>query len=364
MNMKTDESTTTARRVALVLLVIVVATGTIPILAVAQPGGDAGGTIVVEEGETVDSVNAVAGNVVIYGTVENGVSVAAGNVRIADGGTVGGDVQAFGGNVEIAGTVDGDVTAGGGNVIVAESGSIAGNLEAGAGTIQLNGQIDGDVEVGADRITIGDNAEIGGDLTYSGTLEGNEGAVAGTITEDEGVGPDFAPTLGPLASWVFALYGLVLNLILGAILLALFPRFSRGVADRVATSPVRAGLVGLAILIVVPILLIAIAITVVGIPITVLGLFAFALVSWIGIVYGWFALAAWVLSAAGVDSLWLALVVGLVVGTLLSQLPYVGGLLTLLVLLLGLGALSMGLYGRRRRNRETRAGQGTGPAAD
>ncbi|AGB14855.1 Integral membrane protein CcmA involved in cell shape determination [Halovivax ruber XH-70] len=347
------------RQIGAVVLVTLLLVGSMPLAVTAQTDGDAGGSVVVEEGETVDTVNAFAGHVVVRGTVEGDVMALAGNVRIAESGSVEGDVSAFAGNVEIAGTVEGDVMAAGGNLQIAESASIAGDLEAGAGTAMIDGEIDGDAEISADTITLGETASIGGDLAYSGDLQGNQDAVSGTITEDANLGPDVGPNLGPLASWFVALYGLILNLILGAILLALFPYFSRRVAGRGGSSPLRAGLIGLGVLIVVPILLVAIAITVVGIPITILGFLVFAIVCWISLVYGWFTIGAWVLSAGGVESAWLALVVGLVGGALLSQLPFVGALLTFLVLLLGLGALSMGIYGNRRRERDSEARQTT-----
>ena len=109
-----------------------------------------------------------------------------------------------------------------------------------------------------------------------------------------------------------------------------------------------------------PVVLVALAVSVVGIPLSILGAFGFAAVVWIGIVYGRFAVAAWLRSAIDLDNRWLALIVGLVGGAALSRLPIVGGLLDLLVLLLGLGALAAGLYGgwrtARKREREPRRG--------
>ncbi|MFC4436091.1 MULTISPECIES: bactofilin family protein [Natrialbaceae] len=333
-------------RVAIVLLVVVLL-GTMPASVAAQSDERAGGTIVVEEGETVDEIEAFAGTVIISGTVTNDVSAFAGNVHID--GEVGGDVEAVSGNVEITGTVDGDVSGAGGNFAVAEGATIGGSLEAGAGAVEIDGTIAGDAAVGAETIRLGENAAIGGDLRYSGTLEGNTDAVAGEITEDSRIGIE--PTLQPFAGWLFAAYAFVLNLLLGAILLGLFPRFSDGVARRVATDPVRSGLAGLGVLVGVPILLVAVAITIVGIPVTVVGALLFVLLVWIGVVYGRFAVAAWLLSYADVENRWLALVVGLLGGAVLAQIPFVGGLLNFLILLLGLGALARGLYGHRRTAR-------------
>ncbi len=347
---------------ALVVAVVAGAVATATPIATADESGT-GGTIVVEEGETVDDIEAVAGNVIIEGTVTGDVNALSGNVEI--NGEVGGDVEAAAGNVELTGDIDGDVSTAGGNVVVADGATIGGSLEAGAGTVTVDGTIDGDATIGAETIALGSDAEIAGDLRYSGTLEGNTDAVAGTITEEGWFDVGMEPTVQPIAEWVFAVYAFVLNLLLGAILLALFPRFSGAVASRVATSPVKSGLAGLAILIGVPILLVAIAITIVGLPITVVGAFLFVLLVWIGVVYGRFAVAAWVLSYAGVGNRWLALVVGLLGGALLGTIPYVGGLLNALIALLGLGALAIGLYASRR-GRETgqSATPSSGPTAE
>jgi cytoskeletal protein CcmA (bactofilin family) len=348
-------SRTSARRRIAVVVLVVVLLGTVPAGVAAQSESTVGGTVVVGEGETIDELEAVAGTVVVEGTVTGDVSAAAGDVRIVNGGEVGGDLEAAAGSVTIDGTVDGDVNAGAGSVEVGEDATVGGEFTAGAGNVVIDGTLEGDAAIGAETITLGEEAEIAGDLRYSGDLQGNTDAVAGSITEDSSLGVDIGPTLQPFASWLVSLYTLALNLLLGAALLALFPRFSDGIADRVATDPVRTGLVGLGVLVGIPLLLAAAAITIIGIPFTIVGGFAFALVIWIGIVYGRFAVAAWLLSYADVENRWLALVVGLVGGAILAQIPFLGGLLNFIMLLLGLGALAWGLYGHRRtaRTRES-----------
>ncbi|RQH00756.1 bactofilin family protein [Natrarchaeobius oligotrophus] len=353
----TSNRRTRARALFLVVLAVALC-ATIPATAAAQSESQVSGTVVVEEGETVDELEAFAGTVVVEGTVTGDVSVVAGNVRID--GDVGGDLEAASGSVTIAGSVDGDVEAAAGNVELVEGATVGGDLSAGAGSIAIDGSIDGNVAAGADTIRLGDEAAIAGDLRYGGDLVGNTDAVAGEIREDTSVGVDLTPTVQPIASWLFSLYVLGMNLLLGAALLALFPRFSDGVAGRVANDPLRTGVVGVGALVGVPILLIAIAITVVGIPLSFLGGLGFALAIWIGIVYGRYAIAAWLLSAVGVENRWLALVAGLVAGALVVQIPYLGNPINLVVLLLGLGALARGLYGHwhthRERDRESSAG--------
>lgn len=342
------------RPAVVVLLAFVLVVGFLPSTAAAQSG--IGGTVIVEEGETVSEVNSVAGSVIVRGTVAGDVSAFAGDVYVTESGVIEGDLSAAAGNVRIAGTVNGEVASGAGNVRVEETGVVQGSFQVGAGNVIIDGEIAGDATIGAETIRLGDDARIGGSLTYDGNLEGNQGAVEGDITRDRTLGGEIVTDFGPLASAVFSVYAFLFNLILGAFLLAVFPRFSAGVADRVATDPIRTGLVGLGVLIAVPILLLAFAITVIGIPITIVGAFVFVLVVWIGIVYGRYAVGAWLLSLANVGNKWAGLLVGLLIGAILAEVPIVGGLINFLIFLLGLGALSIGLYAHLR-------GFGSKPAA-
>ncbi|WP_254532165.1 bactofilin family protein [Natrinema gelatinilyticum] len=351
-------------RLVVAMLVVIVTFGIGPMTVAAQPNPQTGGTVVVEEGETVDGLESFAGTVIVRGTVTGDVSAVAGDVTIASTGSVEGDLEAAAGSVTIEGVVDGDVQIGAGRVTVAENGTVNGTFMVGAGNVIVDGTIDGDAEIGAETIRLGETASITGDLRYDGDLEGNTDAVAGSVEEDSSLGVDGGPTVQPFASWIVAVYTLVVNLLLGAVLLALFPRFSDNVAASVSTSPIRSGLLGLGVFVGIPVLLIALAITIVGIPLSIVGVIAFSFLLWIATVYGWFAVAAAVLSAIGIGNRWLALVVGLVVGAAITRVPIVGGLITFLVLLLGLGAIARGLYGHRRTVRERERGHGVRTGSD
>lgn len=353
MDLKTD---TLVWKGLSILLAAVVLVAFVPGIAVAQTG--IGGAIVVEEGQTVSSVEGVGGTITIHGTVTGDVSGAAGTVLVT--GTVEGDVNVAAGSLEIAGDVGGDVASGTGSFHLREGGSIGGNLDIGAGDARIDGTIGGDAQIGAETIRLGETASIAGSLTYDGDLQGNLDAVAGEITHDPTLSGTILPNLQPLASWAAAAYAFVANLVLGAILLVLFPRFSRGVADRVRDDPVRTGAAGLGVLIGVPILLLLLTLTIVGIPLMLGGALLFVFLAWIALVYGRFAVGAWLVSLfaaedtdriAGVDRRWVALVVGLLVIPVIAQLPYLGWLINLGVFVLGLGAVAWGLYARRSEAR-------------
>jgi len=150
-----------------VVLVIVLFLSTVTGVVAAQSIQGTSGTIVVEEGETVSSVDALAGTIVIRGTVTGAVSGAAGDVRID-------------------GEVRGGVTAGSGNVQVTETARIGGDGSVGAGYVRTDGRIDGDVRAGAETIVIGPNAEVGGEFRYDADsfTQDPAAAVVGGVVED------------------------------------------------------------------------------------------------------------------------------------------------------------------------------------
>ena len=338
--------TSRTRKLVVVLLALVVAASLFPGVASAQSG--VGGTTVVESGETVSSVSGVYGTIVIEGTVTGDVSGLAGDVVVRESGIVEGNLDVAAGNVRIAGTVAGSVSAGAGSIHITETGVVQGTFEVGAGEVRIDGRIDGDATIGAETIRLGDNAALAGSLTYDGTLEGNTNAVAGDITRDRSIGTGMVTDIQPFASWVFAINAFLLNLLLGAVLLGLFPRFSNGVAERVTANPVRSGLVGLGTVVAVPIVLVLVAITVIGIPLSLVGLFAFLFVIWIGLVYGRFAVGYWLLTQVDIHNKWAGLVAGLLLAVLLHQIPYVGGLANFVIVMLGIGALIGAIVASRR----------------
>ncbi|MCL7416222.1 MAG: polymer-forming cytoskeletal protein [Halalkalicoccus sp.] len=306
-----------------------------------------GETVVIEEDETVEGdLTAVASTVVVQGTVDGDLTAFGGDVLIE--GEVTGDAEAFAGTVRVTGDVGGEVNAAAGTVVVSEGASV-GALSAAGGNVAIEGTVAGDVEAAAGSVSLGSEAVVGGDLTYGGELNRHPDAeVAGSVSEESTTGPVPAP-IGELPTpptWLGPIYWLLVNLVLGAVLLAAFPRFSDGVATTARTAALKSVGVGVLVLVGVPIALGLVAVTLVGIPLSVAGALLFALLLWIGSVYGRFALGAWLLALADAENRWIALVLGLVVVAVVGLLPYLGEFVDLLVLLVGLGALSLALYGR------------------
>ena len=346
-------ATTRGRRALALLLAVLLVT---PLLAgVAAADQRAGGTVVVEEGETVtDGLQATGGTVVVRGTVEGDLEAFAGTVEIAESGTVTGDVSAVAGSIRIAGRVGGDADLVGGSVVVTTPAIVAGDIEGAAGSFTIDGTVQGSVRVGAGTITLGPEAVIEGDFVYDGDLERAEGsAVGGEVRQD----PNLGAVVGvpSIAAWMVTVYSLLVTLLVGALLLLAFPGTSAIVANETANSPLRTLGLGLVALVAVPLLIVVLFLTVVGIPIALVVLFLYALLLWLAFVWGQYAVGAWLLALGDREHRWMALVVGVLAVFLLGLVPILGGIVSFVVLLIGLGGVAVAVYrgGRSRRENAT-----------
>ncbi|MFB6304632.1 MAG: polymer-forming cytoskeletal protein [Haloferacaceae archaeon] len=324
---------------ALVLLSLLVAPG------VAAAENRAGASVVVDPGERVDGLTASGGSVVVYGVVDGNLEAYAGTVVVAENATVTGNVNAYAGSVRIEGTVEGRVVAYGGSVVVSRTGTVRRSLGAAAADVSVAGRVGGDVTVGADTLRLAPTARVGGDVNYDGEVSVADGArVDGEIrrVRDLGIGPA-PPSLPP---GTFLVYGLLTNLLLGAILLYGGEEFSSDVVEAAALDTLTSLTHGVAAVVVAPLVALGLALTVVGIPLALVWLLALPLFGWVGAVYGRFAVGAWLLSYAEVETPWAGLVAGVVVVGLAGRIPYVGLPVRALVLVLGLGALVVELRSR------------------
>lgn len=340
--------------VCIVLLLVLLPLGTT--VAAAQSAPMNSGSIIVEEGETVDTVDGVAGTVVVRGTVTGDISAVAGSIRIAESGTVDGNVDGSAGSIVIAGTVYGDVQVGAGSFELTDTGRVGGDLEAGAGYIRVDGAVDGNVKAAGGAVDIGPNALVDGEFRYDAEdfTQSPDAVVEGGVVEDPTLSMDRG-TGGTsfLPSWFNSAYSLAASFLFGAVLLAVFPQFSESVASTGQDDPLVSAGIGLATLVGVPIVLVIVAVTVIGIPLALAGIGLFVLAIWAAVVYGKFTVGVWVLGLADQDNRWLALIVGLVGFAVISLIPILGGVAEFIVFLLGLGALALALREQYRSDEST-----------
>ena len=323
----------------------------------------AGGDVTIDGRVTGDLVIA-GGTLTINGRVDGDVLAAGGQVRL--NGPVGESVRAAGGDLRFAGAIAGDLLGMAGSLRTTPQAAIAGEsylmggdlrldgqlgqaLEARAGSLALGGSVGGPARLYAERLAVGEGARIAGPLRMETETEAPiaAGATVGgeiqrnTIEREEGA--------GGLAGWVI---GFLMALLVGLTALWLVP----GAADRssrlAVRSPGQRFLIGFLTLLVAPVAAVLAMITVVGIPLGLLLLAAFAAALYLSqLVVAWTAgrkLLEGRVDMQGFGGRAGALALGLLIVYLLRAIPVVGVIVTLAIVMWGLGTLVALAYQRRR----------------
>lgn len=325
----------------IVLLTIILLTGT-----TATAYEASGGLIEIGPNRTVDSLQAAGSTVVIEGTVDGDAQVFASDVQVP--GTITGDLQAFSASTSIDGIIGGDVETFSGTVRTGAGSSIGGDLSAFGSTIDLAGAVNGSSELFGSVITLQETGHLRGNLTYAAETFRNMGQVDGVIHEEE-QRPEGTGSLDLLDE----LAGLGVELFLGAILLLVAGRFTRESVETAGDRWAWRALLGFAFLAVTPFVLVLLMITIIGIPAALIGILLYGGVIMLGSVIGALLIGRTVIDRFGLESMYVALVTGLVLMVVLEQTPLIGGLISLAVLFTGVGGLLTVTHDRWR-------GRGTG----
>jgi cytoskeletal protein CcmA (bactofilin family) len=327
------------------------------------------GTIDVE-GTVNGSALLFGGNITVGGTVSRDLMVTGGNVNVTGevkgsirmaGGTlninapVGEDVVVAGGNITLGekATVGRDVVIGGGTVSI--TGPVGRKILAGAGDVTIRGPVGGDVQAYVDKLRLERGANIQGRLTY---WSNNEAAIAsgasvkGRIERREPPGRNQTPApVQAFIGWLQALVGL---LAVGLILLLILPGFTARATGAIRSSPWASLGLGVEVLIGVPIaaiLIFILGLFVGGWWLALFGLAAYILACIVGFVISGLLAGQWILEQlrrSSIHPIW-ALLLGLVVLTIVTAVPIVGGVIGFLAVVFGLGALTLALARSRAR---------------
>ncbi|HZR45500.1 MAG TPA: polymer-forming cytoskeletal protein, partial [Candidatus Manganitrophaceae bacterium] len=303
------------------------------------------GEVVEIRGTVHGDVYAAGKEIRIEGTVDGDLLAAGGNVRVS--GKVAQNARIAGGEVTVAGAIGRNLTAAGGKILLAENGAVGGNVTA-AGDLTVSGRIGGRLRTMAGHVRVTSSAAVGGEVRYvsreAAAIE--EGARIDGQVLQQSPPRIFDFSAGAFSGFLVGLFlfiriiSLISTLIIGIFLIALFPRFSREVVATLKQKPLASLGWGFVLTIAVPVIFIGLLVTLVGIPVAFI-LFPLYLISlylarlvfilWIG------AALLDRFGAGGHEGL--ALLIGLLIYSLLTAIPGPGGLITLLIIMVGLGAV-------------------------
>lgn len=325
------------------------------------------GTEVRPTGPIHGDLVAAAGRISVDYPIDGDAVLAAGSIDVR--GRVGEDLRVAGGFVTLTGRVRGEALAVAGSLAfgpdaelggrawlaggdVAVAGRFHRDVKVYARNVLLLGHVTGNVHVFATTIEVLPNARIEGNLTYvSNTpIKIHPGAqVMGKVIREPGRLPELRmpgwPPFRPLL-----MFGL---LAAGALLLAIFPRFTATAVQTVRASPLGSLGLGIAIFFSLPPVMLLLVITIIGIPIALmlLGLYAVALLA--GFLVAAFFIGESLQRLAGrrlaQGGYWVRvgmLAIALILLWLVRHIPYAGGLLILGVLTIGLGGMALQAFNR------------------
>jgi cytoskeletal protein CcmA (bactofilin family)/predicted anti-sigma-YlaC factor YlaD len=319
--------------------------------------------LTVPAGETVDdTLVAAAERVTIDGTVTGDLIAFGSQVTIR--GRVKGNVVSFARRVELEGVVEGSVM--GFAQSVETRGQIAHNIYAFGQTVDvrrdaridenatmfaaqsgIEGTIGRDVNVFAGSMNVSAPAHIGGGLTARVSRKESAyiapGATIGGKTNIEA--PQPAPSkYSRLSFYVWQTIWLAAAFLAGLVLFWLVPGFSRARFDNAKDLLVSAGL-GCIALIAAPVAAIIAMITLVGLPLGLIGLSVWILGIYLAkiIVAGFLGRSLLTNIGDAQPAIPLVLLAGLVPVFIAINLPFIGGLINFLLIILGLGTLALRL---------------------
>ncbi len=344
-------------------------------------------TMTVPSGQTINDSLIITGETVTIDGVVTGNLIAVGR-RVRIRGTVQGDVVAGCQGFELEGTVNGNVysfskmtsirgqihgslhtfsesfhleSAGavGGDILTfsADStveGTVARDVMSFARIVEARGKIGRNLFAAADSVLVSGAATVGGNLkarvpTQSSLTVDPTAKVSGKTDVEIRSRPGWQTRLGQPRFYFFQAVQFVGAMIIGALLLMLFPGFYRSASTAIGSWGRSIGL-GFAALVAGPVAIVIMAITLVGIPLAVVGLFLYITGLYLAKIFfgAWLGQALFRRPSQTNQDALLALALGLLIIFIVVQIPFFGALFHCVVLCLGLGVLAWRLYDVRQ----------------
>ncbi len=276
-----------------------------------------------------DDVFAAGGTVTINAPV-SGVVIAGGDIII--NAPVSGDVFAVGGKIAVNSDVEGKIVAAGGDI----------DLSGDAKNAVIVGR---NVNIHPTTVISRDAAISGGTVSNAGTIVGNLTVRAENFYNTGSAGSvDFNKNGGlqrlQQLMNTFSILMTIGFLILGIILLTVFPAQFFSVTEEVRKSPVKNTVVGFLLILASVILVFVLAVTLIGFPVALIMGMLFIIALMLSSLFVSFAIGRKIVNVLKFETNdVLIFVFGFVILSLIFRIPYAGWFIHIVALSLGFGAL-------------------------
>jgi len=278
-------------------------------------------------GNIKEDIRVIGGQVTIKGRVGKNVSAAGGNIRIDQTAVVTGSFVAVGGQIEISGQVNDNVDLAGGNII-------------------LNNKVSKDFDVAAGQIVLNEKANILGKFEYwsdnkptlasttiikGQTIEHAMPVRVNTQKQDWNKMKETVAAMG-LAGKIIGTLSLLL---VGMILIKLSNKFMAKTADVLKADFWKSMGIGFIIVFATPIAFFVLLFTIIGAPIAMITITLYSIMLYVAKIFAIYALGVKVLPG---KSPYLSYSLAVVAYAILTLVPVIGGLISFVALLVGIGA--------------------------
>ena len=265
-----------------------------------------------------------AANSTIDGEIDGDLVAFTGALALGEQARVTGNVIVCGGRFDLRGTIDGDL------VVI-------------GGEVDVDARVGGDARIEADAVKLGSAARIAGDLTYTSRreLERDDGAVVGGEVVREEQPQEEDDDSGGTFGVVWRIWSTLSAMLVGLVLVALFRRFLPDVQRTISGEAVMGTLIGFGAFLVVPAASLLAILLLISAPLGVIGLLLFLVALYLAKmpVAVWLGRRLLSLAGASDPSPYLAILLGLLVLNLLFVVPFLGKLIWLVAIWLGLGTI-------------------------
>lgn len=305
-------------------------------------------------GRRIDISGSVEGNVLAFAesvTVRGkvgGFALGAASSYDLRGATVGGDLWVVGERVGIDNEARVGRNATVGAQTISVEGFVAKDLYAFAETVELSGVLGENLEVFADRVRLLGEAHVGGNVRFR---SGNEDRLhrAETVRVDGDVefldmpeGFEDRSRYATVEFYLWQVAQLIGAFLVGLALLWFVPGY-RSASIGAGVDALKTAGVGFLIMVSVPIMAVLVAFTLVGLPLSFIAIAAWLLSLYLAKIVVGAVVGRMVLSQS--DSLPWTLLVGLTIVIVAVNLPFIGGIINLVLTIVGLGLLVQYLIG-------------------
>ncbi len=291
------------------------------IIAIAQNitiNGEVGGNIRVA-GTTINLNGSVARNINAFGT----------SIVLGTASKTGWDVYAAGMNLESRGVIEGGLSGYFTRALI--SGKVAKNIN-----LKLSGNKLGE------GLTISSEAIIGGDIVYTADKSASiseKATLGGKLQQKipENNKNDFATV------WIWTmLYSIFAALAVGLILITLFKKITPKIISKIESKPMKVALPGLILMFALPPIALVLAFTLIGVPLALIIMVWWLVAIYVAKLFTAILLGQLILKNLNknhqVKLIW-SLILGVIISWLLFAIPFVGWIIGLIAIWLGLGGI-------------------------